>query len=92
MEGEGVISRRQGGSYKIYLTSIPTYAMFVYKIPLSICQQISSIIQRFCWSSHGDRSGLSWFFWDKICAPKHEGGLSFKDLVLFNQSLLAKQG
>ena len=35
---------------------------------------------------------MSWLSWDKVCTPKDEGGLFFRDLKAFNLVLLAKQG
>ncbi|XP_013589564.1 PREDICTED: uncharacterized mitochondrial protein AtMg00310-like [Brassica oleracea var. oleracea] len=52
---------------------------------------MSSAIARFWWSAKQNNRGLHWIAWDKICVPKTEGGLGFRDLKSFDLTLLAKQ-
>ena len=39
-----------------------------------------------------DKKCSHWLSWEKVCVPKQNGGLGFKDMHVCNLSLLAKQG
>lgn len=47
---------------------------------------------RFWWGAVNENKKIHWIAWENLCFPKKEGGLGFRNLHLFNLSLLAKQG
>jgi hypothetical protein len=76
---------------KSVLQSIATYAMGVFKFPMGLLDELQHIIRNFWWGDEEDRRRMHWMAWDKMTRPKSQGGIGFRDLRVFNQTLLARQ-
>ena len=76
---------------KVVAQAIPIYAMACFDITKSLCDQISAMICRYCWSQMAKENKIHWISWEKLVLPKREGGLGFRDLHCFNLAMLAKR-
>ncbi|CAN6246919.1 unnamed protein product [Urochloa humidicola] len=76
---------------KAVAQSLPTYIMSVFKLPLGLCDEFTSIIREFWWGVENGKRRAAWVAWKDLTLKKGWGGLGFKDLRLFNQALPARQ-
>ncbi|XP_019170961.1 PREDICTED: uncharacterized protein LOC109166463 [Ipomoea nil] len=72
--------------------AMPTYTMSIYLLPLSLCNALEKLMNRYWWGQRGSQGSIHWMSWDRMCVPKRFGGMGFKRLHEFNVALLAKQG
>lgn len=71
--------------------AMPVYSMNCFLLPTKICNDITSVIYSFWWGRKNGYRKIPWVAWNRMCLPKKEGDLGFKDLDKFNKALIAKQ-
>lgn len=76
---------------KAIAQAVPCYAMSVFKIPNRLCDAMQQAVAKFWWGSKDNKRCIHWAKWERMCKEKIRGGMGFRDLVSFNQALIAKQ-
>ena len=65
--------------------------MICFKLPKGLIKELEMLIRKFWWGYDGNSKKVYWVKWERLCDDKGKGGMSFKDIEKFNDSLLAKQ-
>jgi hypothetical protein len=71
--------------------ALTIYVMGVFKLPAAFHEDYMQIIRQFWWGEDEDKRKVHWASWDTLTKPKQQGGMGFRDSVLFSQALLARQ-
>ena len=71
---------------KSALSSLPTYLLSLFTIPIHVANKIEKLQRDFLW----DDSKTHLLGWDKVCLPIAKVGLGIRKLTTFNKALLGK--
>lgn len=74
---------------KSMIQSIPAYSMNVFKLSVSLCKDIKTMIRKLWWGS-GVAKKIHWVKWSTLCSSKSVRGMGFRDIQNFNKVMLAK--
>lgn len=76
---------------KAMVQAIPTFTMTCFKLPIGLCHEFEMMISKFWWGQRGEQRKIHWKNQETLCEPNVQGKVGFKDMVKFNEAMLAKQ-
>ncbi|XP_062103031.1 uncharacterized protein LOC133814029 [Humulus lupulus] len=72
------------------LLGIRNFWMSIFILPSKITAAIDKCCRDFLWGSRGNRSKFHLSSWEKVCLPKHLGGIGFREGKKWNVAVMAK--
>ncbi|KAM0917202.1 hypothetical protein ACQ4PT_009638 [Festuca glaucescens] len=70
--------------------ALPSHIMSIFKLSIGFCEQYERLIREFLWGDDKNQRRVHWTTWDNLTKLKHNGGMGFRDMHLFNQAILAR--
>ena len=73
---------------KSTLSSLSTYYLSLFVIPVIVADRLERIQRNFLWGSSEECFKYALVAWEKVCLPLELGGLGIRKLVHFNKAFL----
>lgn len=77
--GDGILA--QAGRevlIKAIAQALPTYVMGVFKLPMSVCDDLNQMVRNYFWRSSKGKRKTHWKAWETLILPKQMGGRGFR--------------
>ncbi|XP_074298750.1 uncharacterized protein LOC141629679 [Silene latifolia] len=74
------------------LTTLYNYWVNIFIIPKGVLSRLNAICRSYIWDGKSDLLRVPLVSWDKVCAPKNEGGLGIRDSYSWNIAAMGYQG
>jgi hypothetical protein len=71
--------------------ALPVYIMGIFNLPFGLCNELTKMIRNYWWGEENGKRENTLDGVGEYDAEQRPGGISFRDLRLFNQALLARQ-
>lgn len=72
------------------LFSMQVYWSSLFIIPKKVIKEIEAMHRSFLWSGLELKKTGAKVAWDRLCAPRGEGGLGFKSMEIWNKAAVSK--
>jgi hypothetical protein len=70
-------SRAKEVLIKSVAQAILMYVMGIFKLPRTLCDEMTQLIWYFWWGNEEGQRKIHWIAWDKLLLPKSCGGMGF---------------
>ncbi|XP_074277647.1 uncharacterized protein LOC141601278 [Silene latifolia] len=75
---------------KSVFSTLHNYWARIFILPRTVLKQIEAVCRDYLYHGKDIKSSPALVAWEKICRPKRQGGMGFKDLVTWNTAALGK--
>lgn len=66
------------------LSSISTYYLSLFPIPVSVAKRLEQLQREFLWSGMRNEAKFHLENWHRVCSPIKAGGLGVRNVIKFN--------